>query len=97
VEGPLTFTQLLARYQAGAIAGHEFAVESLNQVDPLDPSEVLNRMPPEILPRLDEFLDQYQPGQMIASQGGPIPTPARVRAARLWIDRAREVGIVRVG
>ena len=84
----MTFAQLLARYESGAIAGHEFAVESLNLLDPRDPSAVLQGLPPEIVPHLREFIDEYRPGQMLSSHGGAIPSPDQVEAARGWLDRA---------
>jgi hypothetical protein len=93
----MTFIQLLARYDLGAIADHEFAVESLNQLDPRDPAAVLERLPVEILPRVREFIDEYRPGEMIASHGGLIPTPSQIQAARSWLDSVRERGAARVG
>ena len=82
----MIFAQLLARYEAGAIAGHEFVAESLNLLDPHNPSEVLQGLPAEIVPRLREFIDEYRPGQMLSSQGGAIPNPDQVDAARGWLD-----------
>ena len=83
----MTFAQLVSRYEAGAIADHEFAAESLNLLDPRDPSAVLQGLPPEIVPRLREFIDEYRPGQMLSSRGGAIPSPDQVEAARGWLDR----------
>ena len=82
----MTFAQLVSRYEAGAIASHEFAVESLNLLDPRNPSTVLQALPPEIMPRLREFIDEYRPGQMLSSHGGAIPSPDQVEAARAWLD-----------
>ncbi len=93
----MTLTQLLARYESGAIASHEFAVECLNQLDPRDPSAVLERLPLDILPRVREFIDQYRPGQMIASHGGSIPTPAQIQAATIWLDSVHQRGVAPVG
>src|SRR4051812_34169117 len=84
----MTFAQLVSRYESGAIASHEFAVESLNPLDPRDPSAVLHGLPPEIVPRLREFIDEYRPGEMLSSHGGAIPSPDQVEAARAWLDRA---------
>ena len=84
----MTFERLLARYRSGAIASHEFTVESLNLLDPRDPSAVLQGLPPEIVPRLSEFIDKYRPGQMLSSHGGAIPSPDQVEAARGWLDRS---------
>jgi hypothetical protein len=93
----MTFAQLVTRYDLGAISSHEFAVECLNQLDPRDPSAVLERLPLDILPRVWEFIDDYRPGEMLASHGGLIPTPAQIQAARGWLDSVRERGVVRVG
>lgn len=82
----MTLAQLVARYERGAMAGHELAVESLVRLDPRDPSAVLQALPPEIAPRLREFIDQYRPGQMLASSGGAIPDPEQVEAAIRWLD-----------
>jgi hypothetical protein len=84
--------RLLARYESGAIASHEFAVEALNLLDPRNPSAVLQGLPPEIVPRLREFIDEYRPGQMLSSQGGAIPSPGQVEAARGWLDRTSAEG-----
>jgi hypothetical protein len=84
----MAFAQPLARYESGAIAGHELAVETLNLLDPRDPSAVLLGFPPEIVPRLRDFLDEYRPGQMLSSQGGSIPSPDQVEAARAWLASA---------
>jgi hypothetical protein len=84
----MTFAQLVARYESGAIASHKFAVESLNVLDPRNPSAVLQRLPAEIVPRLREFIDAYRPGQMCSSHRGTIPSPDRIEAAREWLDRA---------
>ena len=93
----MTFAQLIARYDLGAISSHEFAVESLNHLDPQDPAAVLERLPLEILPRVREFIDEYRPGEMVASHGGLIPTPSQIQAARSWLDSVRERGVARVG
>jgi hypothetical protein len=74
----MTLERLLAGYASGAIAIHEFAVESLNLLDPRNPSAVLQGLPPEIVPRLREFIDEYRPGQMLSSHGGAIPTPDQI-------------------
>jgi hypothetical protein len=84
----MTFAQLVSHYEAGAIASHEFAVESLNLLDPRNPSAVLQGLPPEIVPRVREFIDEYRPGEMLSSHGGAIPTPDQIEAARGWLDRA---------
>jgi hypothetical protein len=84
----MTFAQLIARYESGAIASHEFAVESLIRLDPRDPSAVLDKLPPDVMPRLREFIDQYRPGRMIASQGSSMPDPDQLEAAWTWLDRA---------
>jgi hypothetical protein len=93
----MTFDQLIARYESGAMASHEFAVECLNQLDPSDPLAILERVPTAILPRMREFVDQYRPGQMMASHGGLIPTPAQIQAARNWLDPVRQRGMAPVG
>lgn len=93
----MTLTQLLARYDTGAIASHEFAVECLNRLDPGDPSAVLEKLPPDILPRVREFIDHYRPAQMMASDGGLIPTPAQIQAARSWLESVRQRGVAPVG
>jgi hypothetical protein len=88
----MTLSQLVARYESGAIASQEFVVESLNLLDPADPSAVLRGLPTEILTRLRDFVDEYRPGQMLTSQGGRVPSPEQVEAARGWLDRASSVG-----
>jgi hypothetical protein len=85
----MTFAQLIARYESGAVATHEFAVECLVRLDPRDPTSVLEHLPPEIIPRLREFIDEYRPDRMLASHGGSIPSPEQVEAARTWLDKAR--------
>jgi hypothetical protein len=84
----MTFEQLVARDESGAISSQKFALESLVRLDPRDPSAILQGLPPEIVPRLREFIDQYRPGQMLASHGGTIPSPGQAEAARGWLDRA---------
>jgi hypothetical protein len=93
----MTFAQLIARYESCAIASHEFAVESLIWLDPRDPAAVLERLPPEVMPRLSEFIDQYRPGQMMTSDEGSFPTPAQVQAARGWLESVRRAGMASVG
>ncbi len=89
----MTFTQLLARYDLGAIATHDFAVECLDQLDPRDPAVVLERLPVHILPRVREFIDQYRPRQMLSSHGGLIPRPEQVEAASRWFESPGQLGV----
>ena len=83
---PMTVTRLVAKYELGAVSTHEFVVDCLNLVDPGEPSATLDYLPLDTLPELRKFLDSYRPGQMLSSQGGPIPTPDQVRAAKQWLD-----------
>jgi hypothetical protein len=93
----MTFAQLIARHESGAMASHEFTIECLNQLDPRDPAAILERLPLEILPRVQEFVDEYRAGEMMASQGGLIPTPAQIQAARSWLESARWRAVAAVG
>lgn len=93
----MTFAQLIAHYESGAIASHEFAVESLLRLDPRDLSAVLEKLPREVMPRLREFIDHYRPGEMMASHGGSLPTPAQVQAARGWFESVRQRGMAPAG
>jgi hypothetical protein len=80
--------QLVAKYESGAITGHELVVDCLTMLDPGDPSGSLGNLPPDTLPRLREFLDSYRPGEMMSVYGGAIPTPDQVLAARRWLTLA---------
>src|SRR5262245_53729937 len=82
----MTITQLIAQHERVAIASHELVVDSLNLLDPSDPGAVLGRLPLDTLPRLREFLEEYRSGEMIASDGGAIPTLPQVLAAKRWLD-----------
>jgi hypothetical protein len=93
----MTFAQLIARFESGAIASHEFAVECLRRLDPRDPLAVLESLPLDFLPRVREFIDRYRPDQMMASHGAPNPTPAQIQAARRWLDSVRQRGVAPVG
>jgi hypothetical protein len=88
----MTMIQLIARYESGAIADHEMVVRCLNMLDPGDPRAVLGSLRPDLLPRLREFLEAYRPGEMIASNGGAIPTLAQVLAAKSWLDSIEKKG-----
>lgn len=83
----MTIAQLVARYERGALASHELVAEVPVRLDPGDPASVLQSLPADVLPRLRGFLDDYRPGRMLASQGGSIPGPEQVEAARRWLDR----------
>jgi hypothetical protein len=93
----MTFKQLVARYESGVISDHEFVAECLIRVDVHDPSAVLEKLPLGILPRVREFVDEYRAGQMLASQGGEIPSPTQVQAARSWLDMPSLTGARPVG
>lgn len=86
----MTLEQLVARYEKGTISDHEFAVESLNQIDPAHASVVLKRLPPAIFPQLREWVEHYRPGHMLAHPEGRIPSAEQVEAARKWLETAAD-------
>jgi hypothetical protein len=81
----MTAEELVARYKLGALAAHEFTTACLTLVDPADAASVLGLLPVHVLPWLKEWVDKFEPGRMISSHGGAIPTEPQVVAARIWL------------
>jgi hypothetical protein len=77
---------LVAMYRKGAITADHLVVQSLGAVDPAEPALILDALPRELLTRVDEFVKQYRPGEMVANYGS-VPEPSQVSAARKWLER----------
>jgi hypothetical protein len=76
--------KIVALYLKGAIVPEQLVVESLQMIDPRNPTLVLSELPKEILERMLRFTNDYQPNGMVTNYG-PLPTEVQVRAAKKWI------------
>ncbi len=78
----------LAMYEKCAITAAHLAAQSVHMVDPADPSQVLNDLPPEILDQVLEYARKFQPDRTVSTYR-ILPTMDQVEAARAWIEKTR--------
>ena len=92
--------QLLERYERGILSVHESAWDCLMLIDPRNPESVLSRLPRNLIQKVYEVSDAYDPLtiktwciHMTTDRNTPSasvvdnPTIEQVAAARNWIEQ----------
>ena len=98
--GSVRLEQLLEMYERGMLSVHESAWDCLLLIDPRNPEGVLSRLPINLIKKIYEVSDDYDPTDMVTwcihmtiDRNTPSdmttenPTIEQVAAARNWIEQ----------
>ena len=77
----MSICELVEFYEEGGITEHELAVEAILMVDETNVANIIDALPREVMPEVEQFVKTYKPNEMV-SVFGESPSPKSVDLVR---------------